>query len=240
MIGFADHGAPTPRPAAPWGGSAVGLPLMAKPSTGCVWAALRGSSTACGPFCGWRPRRRGAHGAVFDSRTLRSTPEGGKRIQGSKPPMAVDTPSHLLALHVTLTNGDDRAAVGDSAEALQEATGQNTGLAHVEQGMRAGGQRRAGSRPRVGRDQGALKPSGVSCCGRGKKRSFARTVRCHRLARDRGRLPWTLASLHLVASVILLLRRASDFTLFHNSLSTTLAEGLIRQEVTIYVCDLLP
>ena len=55
--------------------------------------------------------------AIIDSRTLRSTPEsgpragydGGKRKRGSKLHMAVDTLGHLLALHVTPANVDDRA-----------------------------------------------------------------------------------------------------------------------------------
>ena len=50
--------------------------------------------------------------AIFDSRTLRSTPEsgeragydGGKRKKGSKVHLAVDTLGHLLALHVTSAN----------------------------------------------------------------------------------------------------------------------------------------
>ena len=54
--------------------------------------------------------------AVLDSRTLRSTPESGeragydgaKRKKGSKLHMAVDTLGHLLALHVTPANADDR------------------------------------------------------------------------------------------------------------------------------------
>ncbi len=61
--------------------------------------------------------------AIIDSRTLRSTPEsgpragydGGKRKRGSKLHMAVDTLGHLLALHVTPANVDDRAEVGKLA-----------------------------------------------------------------------------------------------------------------------------
>ena len=64
--------------------------------------------------------------AVLDSRTLRSTPESGhraawnghKRTRGSKVHMAVDTLGHLLALHVTPANIDDRAAVAVLAEAM--------------------------------------------------------------------------------------------------------------------------
>src|SRR6516225_9132086 len=58
--------------------------------------------------------------AIIDSRTLRSTPESGvragydgaKRKRGSKLHLAVDTLGHLLALHVTPANTDDRAGSG--------------------------------------------------------------------------------------------------------------------------------
>lgn len=55
--------------------------------------------------------------AIFDSRTLPSTPESGtragedgaKRTRGSIVHMAVDTLGHLLALHVTPANEQDRS-----------------------------------------------------------------------------------------------------------------------------------
>src|SRR5687768_8585563 len=55
--------------------------------------------------------------AAFDSRTAQSTPESGgrcgydgaKRRKGSKAHMAVDTLGHLLALHVTAADEQDRA-----------------------------------------------------------------------------------------------------------------------------------
>ena len=80
--------------------------------------------------------------AIIDSRTLRSTPEdgtragydGAKRKLGSKLHMAVDTLGHLLALHVTPANYDDRAEVGCLAEAIQMATDQIVELANVDQG----------------------------------------------------------------------------------------------------------
>uniref|UniRef100_UPI0005B28C4C IS5 family transposase n=1 Tax=Methylobacterium sp. B34 TaxID=95563 RepID=UPI0005B28C4C len=65
--------------------------------------------------------------AVLDSRTLRSSPESGeragydgaKRKKGSKLHMAVDTLGHLLALHVTPADADDRAQVGRLAKACR-------------------------------------------------------------------------------------------------------------------------
>jgi Transposase DDE domain len=73
-------------------------------------------------------------------RTLRSTPESGpragydgaKRKRGSKLHLAVDTLGHLLALHVTPANADDRAEVGRLADAIQEATGESVTLAYVD------------------------------------------------------------------------------------------------------------
>jgi len=80
--------------------------------------------------------------AILDSRTLRSTPESGrragydgaKRKRGSKVHAAVDALGHLLALHVTPADADDRAEVGRLAEAVQEATGERVEVAFVDQG----------------------------------------------------------------------------------------------------------
>lgn len=48
--------------------------------------------------------------------------------------MAVDTLGHLLALHVTPANVEDRAEVGCLAEAIQDVTGENVTLVYVDQG----------------------------------------------------------------------------------------------------------
>src|SRR5438874_5923413 len=69
--------------------------------------------------------------AIFDSRTLQSSPESGaragydgaKRKKGSKVHLAVDTLGHLLALHVTAASEQDRAQVEQLAEKVQEVTG---------------------------------------------------------------------------------------------------------------------
>src|SRR6476661_6599122 len=50
------------------------------------------------------------------------------------------------------------------------------------------------------------------------ERSFAWTARCRRLARDHERLPETLAGFHFVAFTGLMLRRAGDLALVHNTL----------------------
>jgi transposase len=80
--------------------------------------------------------------AILDSRTLQSSPESGaragydgaKRKQGSKVHVAVDTLGHLLALHVTPANVQERRQVGALAEAVRQATGETVELACVDQG----------------------------------------------------------------------------------------------------------
>src|SRR5437868_6476541 len=87
-------------------------------------------------------RKKQPSAAVFDSRTVRSTPESGhragfdghKKTNGSKVHMAVDTLGQLLALVVTPANEDDRVAVSELAEAVQQATGESVEIAWVDQG----------------------------------------------------------------------------------------------------------
>jgi transposase len=79
---------------------------------------------------------------ILDSKTLQSTPESGgragydghKRRKGAKLHAAVDTLGHLLALHVTPADAQDRAQVEALAAAVQEATGETVELASVDQG----------------------------------------------------------------------------------------------------------
>ena len=176
---------------------------------------------------------RGADEFAFQykgSRTLRSTPESGsragwdghKRTRGSKLHLAVDTLGHLLALRVTPASANDRAAVAELAAAVQDATGESVELADVDQGY-------AGERPaEAAAAQGiALEVVRLPEAKRGfvllprrwvVERSFAWMARCRRLARDYERLPETVAGLHMVAFVILMLRKAANFALVHNSL----------------------
>jgi transposase len=60
--------------------------------------------------------------------------DGAKRKTSSKLHPAVDTLGHLLVLHVTPADADDRAQVGPLAEAVQAATGASVDLAYVDQG----------------------------------------------------------------------------------------------------------
>ena len=134
----------------------------------------------------------------------------------------MDPLGHLLALHVTPASADDRAAVAELAEAVQDATGGSVTLAYVDQGY-------SGERPaEAGRAHGiALEVVKPPEAKRGfvllprrwvAERSFAWMARCRRLARDHERLPETLAGLHVVAFVLIMLRRAGDLVLVHNSL----------------------
>jgi transposase len=78
--------------------------------------------------------------AIMDGRTLQSSPESGsragydgyKRRKGSKVHIAVDTLGHLLAVKVTAANEQERAQVGELAEHIQLATGENVQLAYVD------------------------------------------------------------------------------------------------------------
>src|SRR5215469_14418323 len=79
---------------------------------------------------------------ILDSRTMQSSPESGQRAgsdgatrrKGSKVHLAVDTLGHLLALHVTPANEQDRAQVAELAEQVQAATGDSVEVAFVDEG----------------------------------------------------------------------------------------------------------
>src|SRR5437870_3178549 len=79
---------------------------------------------------------------IFDGRTMQSTPESGgragydgyKRRKGSKVHMAVNTLGHLLAVHVTPANEQERAQVAELAQAVQKVTDQSVEVAFVDQG----------------------------------------------------------------------------------------------------------
>jgi transposase len=157
--------------------------------------------------------------AVFDSRTLQSSPESGaragydgaKRRKGSKTHIAVDTLGHLLALIVTAADEQDRAQVKELAEAVQEVTGESVELAFVDQGYT--GEAAAESAAAHGLRLEVVKlpeaKRGFVLLPRRwvVERSFAWAARFRRLARDYERLPETLAGLHFLAFAILMLRR---------------------------------
>jgi len=158
--------------------------------------------------------------AILDSRTLRSTPESGarggydgaKRKKGSKVHAAVDTLGHLLALHVTPANEQERARVGELAEAVQEATGESVELAYADEGY-------TGERPAAEAEAHGMRLEVVKYpeAKRGfvllprrwvVERDFAWASRFRRLVKDYERLPTTLAGLHFVTFACLFLHRA--------------------------------
>ncbi len=157
--------------------------------------------------------------AIFDSRTAQSTPESGaragydgaKRRKGSKIHLAVDTLGHLVALHVTPADAQDRAQVETLATAVQAATGERVTVAFVDQGYTG---------PQATADAAAhgiaLTVIKLPDAKRGfvllprrwvVERSFAWASRFRRLARDYERLPETVAGLHFVAFACLMLHR---------------------------------
>jgi transposase len=157
--------------------------------------------------------------AIFDSRTLQSSPESGqragydgaKRRKGSKVHLAVDTLGHLLALHVTPANEQDRAQVGKLAAAVQKVTGHHVELAFVDQGY-TGDEPAQAAKAQGIRLQVIKLPEakhGFVLLPRRwvVERSFAWMTRFRRLARDYERLPETLAGLHLLAFAVLMLHR---------------------------------
>jgi transposase len=159
--------------------------------------------------------------AILDSRTLRSSPESGeragydgaKRKRGSKLHLAVDTLGHLLALHVTPADADDRSEVERLARAVQSATGQSVDLAYVDQGYT--GERAADAARQHGIELEVVKlpeaKKGFVLLPRRWviERSFAWATRFRRLVKDYERYASTLADLHLVAFVCLMLRQAA-------------------------------
>jgi transposase len=161
--------------------------------------------------------------AIFDSRTLQSTPESGKRAgydgakrkKGSKVHMAVDTLGHLLSLHVTAADEQDREQVGKLAKDVQKQTGKSVELAYVDQGY-------TGERPAEAAQKQKIELSVVKLpeAKRGfvllprrwvVERSFAWLTRFRRLAKDYERLASTLKGMHLAAFAIVMLARLTNW-----------------------------
>jgi transposase len=158
-------------------------------------------------------------GAIFDGRTLQSTPESGaragydgaKKKKGSKVHVAVDTLGHLLALKVTAANEQERAQVTDLAARVQEVTGGTVEVAFVDQGYtgeQAAEQAAAnGIRLEVVKHTEAKKGFVLLPRRWVVERTFGWLGRFRRLARDYERLSETLAGWHWLAFLTLLLPR---------------------------------
>ena len=159
--------------------------------------------------------------AIFDGRTMQSTPESGaragydgyKRRKGSKVHMAVDTLGHLLALHVTPANEQERDQVAVLAEKVQQVTGESVELGYVDQGYT--GEDAYDEAISYGIH---LEVVSLSKAKRGfvllprrwvVERSYGWMARFRRLARDYERLSETLEGLHYVAFSLLMLHQAA-------------------------------
>jgi transposase len=159
--------------------------------------------------------------AIFDARTLQSTPESGgragydghKKKNGSKIHIAVDTLGHLLALKVTPANEQERAQVADLAKQVQKATDYTVEVAFVDQGY-------TGEEPA---DEAAKKMIRLEVVKHHEakrgfvllprrwvvERTFGWLGRFRRLARDYERLDKTLAAWHWLAAAAILLGQAA-------------------------------
>ena len=168
-------------------------------------------------------RNKQPSAAVIDSRTVRSTPESGhragydghKKTNGSKVHVAVDTLGQLLALVVTPANENDRAAVAQLAEAVQQATGESVEVAWVDQGY-------TGDQAAEDAAQHGIRLEVVKLAEAKRgfvllprrwvvERSFAWSTRFRRLIRDYERLPDTFVGFHYVAFASLMLTKAVQF-----------------------------
>jgi transposase len=160
--------------------------------------------------------------AIFDSRTLLSTPErgtragydGAKRRRGSTVHMAVDMLGHLLAAHVTAAHEQDRSQVSPLAEKVQEGTGDSVVIAFVDPGY-TGAQAAQDAEAHHMRLEVVKLPEAKKGFVLLPKRwvverSNAWAARFRRLARDYEQLAETLAGLHFVAFAILMLKRFAE------------------------------
>jgi len=157
--------------------------------------------------------------AIFDSRTLQSTPESGgragydgaKRRKGSKVHAAVDTLGQLLALHVTPANEQDRDQVAQLAQDVQAVTGQQVEVVFVDQGYTGETAEQAAAdhdlRLVVVKLPEAKKGFVLLPRRWVVERSFGWAARFRRLARDYERLPETLKGLHFLAFATLMLTK---------------------------------
>jgi len=159
---------------------------------------------------------------ILDSRTIQSTPESGaragfdghKKRKGSKVHVAVDTLGHLLAVAVTPANAQDRAQVGQIAQAVQAVVEQPVHLAFVDQGytgeLPAEAAAQEGIHLQVIKHHQAKRGFVLLPRRWVVERSFAWAARFRRLARDYERLSTTLAGFHWLAFVILMLKSLFD------------------------------
>lgn len=152
---------------------------------------------------------------VLDGHTLPSTVESGaragydghKRKRGSKVHMAVDTFGHLLAVHITPANEQERSQVEELARQVQQVS-----LAYVDQGYTGDVPRQAARHAGIDLHVVRMPEAKHGFVLLPKRwvveRSFAWVSRFRRLVRDYERLPQTLAGIHFIVFAILMLPNA--------------------------------
>lgn len=153
----------------------------------------------CATCCAWRlVEMRSQPPPSTMVGPMQSTPESGgragydghKRRKGSKVHLAVDTLGHLLALHVTPANEQERAQVAELSRQVQEITGDHIEIAFVDQGYTGDNAQTAAAEQGIQLEVVKLSEA---------KRGFVLLPR-----------RWvveTLAGLHFVAFAILMLNR---------------------------------
>jgi transposase len=163
---------------------------------------------------------------IFDGQTLQGTIESGERAgydghkkkNGTKVHMAVDTLGNLLALVVTPASEQERAQVAELSRQVQEVTGKSVQLAWVDQGYTGPEAEQAAQEQGITLEVVRLPESkkGFVLLPRRwvVERSFSWKTRFRRLARDYERLPETVAGLHFLAFVCIMLTRLLGTTLW--------------------------
>ena len=136
------------------------------------------------------------------------------RLPCNKVHLAVDTLGHLLALYVSAADQQDRTQVAELAKRVQEETGETVEVAFVDQGYTGDNAADAAAEHGI-----KLEVVKLPTAKRGfvllprrwvVERSFGWMSRFRRLARDYERLPETLAGLHYLAFVILMLKNVAE------------------------------
>lgn len=138
--------------------------------------------------------------------------DGSKRKRGSKVHLAIDAVGHLLAVHVTPANEQERVQVRELSRQVQQVSGQTVQLAYADQGY-------TGAQPaQAASDEGIdLQIVKLPEARKGfvllprrwvVERSFGWANRFRRLARDYECLLETLAGLLFVVFAMLMLSKA--------------------------------
>jgi transposase len=138
-------------------------------------------------------------------------PMGPKANRGSNGHIAIDTLGHLLVLHVTPANEQDRVQVAQLAEQEQNVTDTSVEVASVDQGDTGARARQDAVDHRM-QLEGVKRPQAKKGFVRLPRRwvverSFGWAARFHCLARGYERLPGMLAGWHVLAFTILMFTR---------------------------------